>query len=90
MDKLPSRLSIGTIRPVNYFPNEENQALSLPHTYYISLFACWENSGRDNFIREWLRRVFGHRESVSVGQHIADFDAKQRVTKVRESSPYFV
>ncbi|KAJ0122288.1 hypothetical protein J7T55_002801 [Diaporthe amygdali] len=83
---LPSRLSTGTLCPLDYYPDESDQALSLPQKSYISSMLCWKDPGRDVFMDKWLRNAYEKAGAVSCGVYAADFNANNRMTKVMTDS----
>jgi hypothetical protein len=82
MFDLPSRLSSGTYVPIDYYPDEEDQALSLPQKSYISSMLCWKDPNRDAFMDKWLLNAYEKANTVSCGVYIADFNQKHRITNV--------
>ena len=82
MCKLPTRWSVGTICVADYFPNELDQALSLPQKHYVSTMTRWKDAADDESLRKWMYDAYEGLEKLSVGQYIADFDVNQRLRKV--------
>lgn len=82
MFDLPSRLSSATFVPIDYYPDEKDQALSLPQKSYISSMLCWKDPNRDTAMDNWLLKVYEKADTVSCGVYIADFNQKHRMTKV--------
>lgn len=79
---LPSRRSVGTISILDYHPDENNQAISIPQEYYIATMTCWKDAAWDKTMRKWMLDTYTKLDSVSLGQYIADFDVTQRKPKV--------
>ncbi|KAK7718530.1 hypothetical protein SLS64_002485 [Diaporthe eres] len=79
---LPSRLSSGTFVPIDYYPDEKDQALSLPQKSYVSSMLCWKDPKRDAFMDKWLLDAYERADKVSCGVYAADFNPKHRMTKV--------
>lgn len=88
MYELPSRLTTGTICPLDYYPDEADQALSLPQKCYISSMTCWRDEARDAANDEWLRRVFQKANKASCGIYVADLDAKRRWAPIMTESAF--
>lgn len=82
MYDLPSRLSSATFVPIDYYPDEKDQALSLPQKSYISSMLCWKDPSRDTFMDKWLLDTYKKADKVSSGVYMADFNPKHRMTKV--------
>lgn len=82
MFDLPSRKSQATYVPIDYYPDEADQALSLPQTSYVSTMLCWKDPKRDAFMDDWLLKTYEKADKVSSGVYIADFNQKHRMTKV--------
>ncbi|EXA30310.1 hypothetical protein FOVG_18307 [Fusarium oxysporum f. sp. pisi HDV247] len=78
---LPSRLSSGTFCPLDYYPNEYDQALSLPQKCYVSSMLCWKDPKRDAFMDKWLLDAYTKADTVSSGVYVADLNIKHRMTK---------
>ncbi|PPJ61061.1 hypothetical protein CBER1_07394 [Cercospora berteroae] len=79
---LPSRLSSGTYCPIDYYPNGEDQALSLPQRAYVSTMCCWNDPAFDESVDQQLLRAYTHAEKVSCGVYVADSNVKSRKPKV--------
>lgn len=91
MCDLPNRKSVGAICVVDYYPNEAHQALSLPQRLYISSMTRWKEAKEDAKFRTWMQEAYKPLQEISVGQYIADFDAKQHASKVTRSlSNYYI
>ncbi|KAH7344396.1 hypothetical protein BKA66DRAFT_434134 [Pyrenochaeta sp. MPI-SDFR-AT-0127] len=86
MCRLPTRWSVGTICVADYFPNELDQALSLPQKHYVSTMTRWKDAADDESMRKWMHDAYEGLEKLSVGQYIADFDVNQRVRRVMTDS----
>ncbi|OAL54688.1 FAD-binding domain-containing protein [Pyrenochaeta sp. DS3sAY3a] len=76
--ELPTRLTTGTICPLDYYPDEADQALSLPQKCYVSAMNCWKDPERDAANDAWMQRVFERAEKVSCGIYVADVNEKAR------------
>ncbi|OCL12642.1 FAD-binding domain-containing protein [Glonium stellatum] len=86
LQDLPSRLTVGFICVADYYPDERDQALSLPQKYYISTMSCWRDPRRDQVMRKWMLDTYSRAGEVSCGQYAADFDATQRMSKIMTDS----
>ncbi|EEU38448.1 uncharacterized protein NECHADRAFT_88594 [Fusarium vanettenii 77-13-4] len=64
---LPSRLSSGTFCPMDYYPDEADQALSLPQKTYVSTMCCWKDPKQDAAVDKWLLDAYTKAEKVSCG-----------------------
>lgn len=82
MCDLPSRLSSAVFVPMDYYPDEKDQALSLPQKSYVCSMLCWKDPDRDAFMDKWLLDAYKKAEKVSCGMYVADFNPKHRITKV--------
>lgn len=82
---LPSRLSSGTVCPIDYYPNEADQALSLPQKAYVSTMLCWKDPEQDAAMDKWLLDAYTKADKVSCGVYVADFNEKHRKSKVISS-----
>ncbi|EEU33648.1 uncharacterized protein NECHADRAFT_89277 [Fusarium vanettenii 77-13-4] len=71
---LPSRLSSGTLCPMDYYPDEEDQALSLPQKTYVSTMCCWKDPKQDAAMDKWLLDAYTKADEVSCGVYMADFN----------------
>jgi hypothetical protein len=81
MLNLPSRRSTGFITPLEaILPG--NLAYSLPSEYYVASYVVYDKAKDDEKMKLWLKKAYSIAEKVSVGTYVADFDAKQRMTKV--------
>ncbi|KAL1854964.1 hypothetical protein Plec18170_004376 [Paecilomyces lecythidis] len=80
--QLPTRLSTGTIVFLDYYPDEADQAVSLPQKLSVTTMACWKDPKRDEAMDSWMRNAYKEAELVGLGQYVADFDVTQRVTKI--------
>ncbi|CAH0024577.1 unnamed protein product [Clonostachys rhizophaga] len=83
---LPSRLSSGTLCPIDYYPNEVDQALSLPQKTYVSTMLCWKDPKEDAAMDRWLLDAYTKADKVSCGVYVADFNEKHRKPKVMTDS----
>lgn len=83
MCDLPTRKSVGTICIMDYYPDEADQALSLPQHHYVSTMLHWKESTQDEAMKQWMLQAYYPLDEISVGQYVADFDADQRIRKVR-------
>ena len=83
---LPSRLTTGTICPLDYYPDEKDQALSLPQKCYVSAMNAWENPVLDEKMDGWIRGVFKKAATVGCGIYVADLNERQRTAPVMTSS----
>ncbi|KAI8670200.1 FAD-binding PCMH-type domain-containing protein [Fusarium keratoplasticum] len=71
---LPTRLSSGTLCPMDYYPNEADQALSLPQKTYVSTMCCWKDAEQDAGVDKWLLDAYTKADKVSSGVYVADFN----------------
>ncbi|KAH7074017.1 hypothetical protein BKA63DRAFT_543977 [Paraphoma chrysanthemicola] len=76
--ELPTRLSTGTVCPLDYYPDEADQALSLPQKCYVSAMNCWRDPKRDATNDAWIQRVFESAAKASCGIYVADVNEKAR------------
>ncbi|KAH7376902.1 hypothetical protein B0T11DRAFT_273091 [Plectosphaerella cucumerina] len=83
---LPTRLSSGTFCPMDYYPDEADQALSLPQKTYVSSMICWKDPQYDTAIDKWLLDAYTKADKVSVGVYVADFNERHRKPKVMTES----
>ncbi|EWZ52442.1 uncharacterized protein FOBCDRAFT_266441 [Fusarium oxysporum Fo47] len=83
---LPSRLSSGTLCPMDYYPNEADQALSLAQKAYVSTMCCWKDPKHDAAVDKWLLDAYTKADQVSCGVYVADFNVKHRKPKVMTDS----
>ncbi|TVY69527.1 FAD-linked oxidoreductase sorD [Fusarium oxysporum f. sp. cubense] len=83
---LPSRLSSGTLCPMDYYPSEADQALSLPQKAYVSTMCCWKDPKQDAAVDKWLLDAYTKADEVSCGVYVADFNVKHRKPKVMTDS----
>ncbi|KAF9872122.1 hypothetical protein CkaCkLH20_10459 [Colletotrichum karsti] len=83
---LPSRLSSATFCPTDYYPDEADQALSLPQKAYVSTMCCWKDAQYDSAIDNSLLDAYTKADAVSCGVYVADFNEKHRMTKVMTDS----
>ncbi|KAH9215446.1 hypothetical protein DL95DRAFT_500403 [Leptodontidium sp. 2 PMI_412] len=79
---LPTRKSTGTIVFLDYFPDEADQALSLPQKLSVTTMAIWKDPARDVAMDKWMYDAYKEAEKVGRGQYVADYDAEQRPTKI--------
>ncbi|KAK7715950.1 hypothetical protein SLS57_006701 [Botryosphaeria dothidea] len=79
---LPTRKSVGCLYISDYFPDEEDQSMSLPQQYHISTMTCWHDPAKDEVMKKWMYDVYERAQPVSCGQYVADFDENHRITKV--------
>ncbi|KFZ07603.1 hypothetical protein V501_06292, partial [Pseudogymnoascus sp. VKM F-4519 (FW-2642)] len=79
---LPTRQSTGTIVFLDYFPDEADQAVSLPQKLSVTTMAIWKDPAKDAAMDKWMYDVYKEAEKVGRGQYVADFDAEQRPTKI--------
>ncbi|KAJ4343720.1 hypothetical protein N0V95_006550 [Ascochyta clinopodiicola] len=84
--ELPTRLTTGTVCPLDYYPDEADQALSLPQKCYVSSMTCWQDAARDEANDKWVRRVYEQAAKVSCGIYAADINPKHRHAKVMTDS----
>lgn len=84
MCDLPNRKCVGTICVVDYYPNEANQALSLPQRHYIASMTRWKDAKEDVVYSKWMQEAYHPLEKIAVGQYVADFDVNQRMSKARK------
>ncbi|SPN96506.1 related to 6-hydroxy-D-nicotine oxidase [Cephalotrichum gorgonifer] len=78
---LPSRLSSGTFCPIDYYPNETDQSLSLPQKAYVSTMCCWKDPKHDSTVDEWLLHTYTEADKVSCGIYVADLNVEHRKAK---------
>ncbi|KAH7146833.1 hypothetical protein B0J13DRAFT_664493 [Dactylonectria estremocensis] len=83
---LPSRLSSGTFCPIDYYPDEADQALSLPQKSYVSTMCCWKDPKFDSAMDKWLLDAYTKADSASCGVYVADFNVNHRKPKVMTES----
>ncbi|KAH7109499.1 hypothetical protein B0J13DRAFT_578931 [Dactylonectria estremocensis] len=83
---LPSRLSSGTFCPIDYYPDEVDQALSLPQKAYVSTMCCWKDAKLDSAMDKWLLDAYTKADKASCGVYVADFNVKHRKPKVMTDS----
>ncbi|KAL6703098.1 hypothetical protein ACN47E_010235 [Coniothyrium glycines] len=80
--ELPTRLSTGTVCPMDYYPDEADQALSLPQKCYVSAMNCWRDPKNDASNDAWIQRVFAKAESAGCGIYVADVVENGRAAPV--------
>lgn len=64
------------------FPDEADQAVSLPQKLSVTTMACWKDAKQDAIMDEWIYNAYKEAEQVGRGQYVADFDVRHRLTKV--------
>jgi hypothetical protein len=67
---------------MDYYPNEADQALSLPQKTYVSTMLCWKDPEQDASMDKWLLDAYTKADKVSCGVYVADFNEKHRTPKV--------
>ncbi|KAH9207841.1 hypothetical protein DL95DRAFT_481950 [Leptodontidium sp. 2 PMI_412] len=72
--------------PLDYYPNEADQALSLPQKCYVSAMNAWRDPARDAANDAWLRRVFETAATASCGIYVADLNEKHRTAPIMTPS----
>jgi hypothetical protein len=67
---------------MDYYPDEADQALSLPQKAYVSSMLCWKDPKYDAAIDKWLLDAYTKADKVAVGVYVADFNVRHRKPKV--------
>lgn len=68
---------------MDYNPNEEDQAVSLPQKLSVTTMVVWRDAAHDAAMSEWLQNAYIQAQRAGRGQYVADFDVSQRITKVK-------
>lgn len=70
--------------PMDYYPDEADQALSLAQKAYVSTMCCWKDPKHDAAVDKWLLDAYTKADQVSCGVYVADFNVKHRKPKVSQ------
>lgn len=73
---------MGALLISDYYPDENDSAISLPQQYFVSTLVCWTDPASDAKMRRWTRETYTNAASIAAGQYIADFDITNRLSKV--------
>lgn len=72
---------------MDYYPNEADQALSLPQKTYVSTMCCWKDAEQDAGVDKWLLDAYTKADKVSSGVYVADFNVNHRKPKAGLPEP---